>query len=194
MNRMEDYPHNLPELEQRFGTQAACLRYLARLRWPAGFRCPRCQHPKAWAMKAGLWRCASCDYKASVTAGTIFEGTRKPLVLWFRAIWWGHQPEERRQCSDDSQDSGTGQLPDGLGVVAQTATGDGAPRSGPVGRHRGGGRDLCRRRETRQERSRRRREKSLRWSPCNRSHRRGLDESGWGSCPTRRTTASDFLT
>jgi transposase-like protein len=23
-----------------------------------------------------------------VTAGTIFEGTRKPLTLWFRAIWW----------------------------------------------------------------------------------------------------------
>jgi transposase-like protein len=24
----------------------------------------------------------------SVTAGTIFQGTRKPLTLWFRAIWW----------------------------------------------------------------------------------------------------------
>jgi transposase-like protein len=24
----------------------------------------------------------------SVVAGTIFEGTRKPLALWFRAIWW----------------------------------------------------------------------------------------------------------
>lgn len=23
----------------------------------------------------------------SVTAGTIFEGTRMPLTLWFRAIW-----------------------------------------------------------------------------------------------------------
>jgi transposase-like protein len=24
----------------------------------------------------------------SLTAGTIFEGTRKPLLMWFRAIWW----------------------------------------------------------------------------------------------------------
>jgi transposase-like protein len=39
-------------------------------------------------MKDGLFRCAKCDYKASVTAGTIFERTRKPLTLWFRAIWW----------------------------------------------------------------------------------------------------------
>ena len=24
----------------------------------------------------------------SVTAGTIFQGTRKPLQMWFRAMWW----------------------------------------------------------------------------------------------------------
>jgi hypothetical protein len=23
-----------------------------------------------------------------VTAGTIFQDTRKPLVLWFRTMWW----------------------------------------------------------------------------------------------------------
>lgn len=39
-------------------------------------------------MRGYLFRCASCDYKCSITSGTIFEGTRKPLVLWFRAIWW----------------------------------------------------------------------------------------------------------
>jgi transposase-like protein len=30
----------------------------------------------------------ACGYQASVTAGTIFENTHKPLTLWFRAIWW----------------------------------------------------------------------------------------------------------
>jgi transposase-like protein len=30
----------------------------------------------------------ACGGQTSVTAGTIFEGTRKPLVAWFRAIWW----------------------------------------------------------------------------------------------------------
>ncbi len=35
-----------------------------------------------------LFQCAGCDYKASVTAGTLFQGTRKPLTLWFRAMWW----------------------------------------------------------------------------------------------------------
>jgi transposase-like protein len=32
--------------------------------------------------------CAGCGHQASVTAGTIFQDTRTPLTLWFRAIWW----------------------------------------------------------------------------------------------------------
>ena len=85
---MEDYPRNLSELEKRFASEAACREYLCVLRWPDGFRCPRCDGRKAWSMRDGLFRCVSCDYKCSVTSGTIFEGTRKPLALWFRAIWW----------------------------------------------------------------------------------------------------------
>jgi transposase-like protein len=85
---MEDYPKNLAELETRFNTEQACRDYLFSLRWPDGFRCPRCGHTKAWIMNNGLFRCSSCEYKCSITAGTIFEGTRKSLILWFRAIWW----------------------------------------------------------------------------------------------------------
>jgi transposase-like protein len=85
---MEDYPKNLLELERRFSTEEACRQYLYGLRWSGGFRCPRCGHGKGWHSKNGLIQCAGCDYKASVIAGTVFEGTRKPLVLWFRAIWW----------------------------------------------------------------------------------------------------------
>jgi transposase-like protein len=84
---MDDCPRNLAELEERFATDDACRGYLARLRWPDGFRCPRCGGEKAWPT-GGLFRCGDCQYKASVTAGTIFQDTRKPLTLWFRAIWW----------------------------------------------------------------------------------------------------------
>ena len=84
---MDEYPRNLAELEQRFGREAACREYLAALRWPDGFRCPRCGGDKGWPV-GSLQRCSACRYTVSVTAGTIFEGTRKPLTLWFRAIWW----------------------------------------------------------------------------------------------------------
>lgn len=85
---MEDYPRNVAELEERFATEEACRQYLVRLRWPGGFRCPRCNHDRAWTTEGHIYRCRSCDYRSSITSGTIFERTRKPLVLWFRAIWW----------------------------------------------------------------------------------------------------------
>lgn len=33
-------------------------------------------------------KCRQCGYKASVTAGTIFQGSHMPLRTWFRAMWW----------------------------------------------------------------------------------------------------------
>jgi len=85
---MEDYPKTLMDLERRFATEEACREYLFRLRWPSGFRCPACGHEKAWPRADGLFECRECGHKTSVKAGTIFEGSRKSLVLWFRAIWW----------------------------------------------------------------------------------------------------------
>jgi transposase-like protein len=35
-----------------------------------------------------LLRCRSCARQTSITAGTLFEGTRKPLRLWFQALWY----------------------------------------------------------------------------------------------------------
>jgi Transposase zinc-ribbon domain/ISXO2-like transposase domain len=84
---MEDYPRNLAEFEARFSTEAACREYLVRLRWPDGFRCPRCGGQKTWPLSDAVLQCAGCNYQSSVTAGTIFQDTRKPLTLWFRAMW-----------------------------------------------------------------------------------------------------------
>jgi len=84
---MEDYPRTLLEFENRFATEEACLEYLFRLRWPEGFRCPKCGHTKAWSTKRALYHCVRCGFQTSVTAGTIFQDTKKPLRLWFRAIW-----------------------------------------------------------------------------------------------------------
>jgi len=56
--------------------------------WPDGFRCPRCRHHEAWQIGQELYECKNCHFQTSVTAGTIFQDTRKPLQLWFRAIWY----------------------------------------------------------------------------------------------------------
>jgi transposase-like protein len=84
---MEDYPRNQIEFEKRFATEAACRDYLSALRWPEGFVCPRCGNRSYGKTNRGLLVCRQCHYQASITAGTIFQDSRMPLILWFRAIW-----------------------------------------------------------------------------------------------------------
>jgi len=85
---VEDYPRTIEEFEARFSSEEICRRYLFQLRWPDGFQCPRCRHNRAWAVSASLWQCGRCDHQTSTTAGTVFQGTRKPLKMWFRAMWY----------------------------------------------------------------------------------------------------------
>ena len=84
---MEAYPLTVMDLENQFSTEAACRDYLFRLRWPNGFVCPKCQTPGSWSASRVRWICRTCRYQASVTAGTIFQDTHKPLTMWFRTVW-----------------------------------------------------------------------------------------------------------
>jgi transposase-like protein len=85
---VEKYPRNLSEFEAWFDTEQACREYLFQLRWPEGFRCPRCCCGHFWPVRSVLMQCQECGHQTSVTAGTIFQDTRKPLVDWFRAMYW----------------------------------------------------------------------------------------------------------
>lgn len=84
----KDYPRTTGEFNERFQTEDACWHYLVRLRWPKGFKCGRCGSEKSWLNARKLFECAGCHRQESVTAGTIFQDTRKPLRLWFQVIWW----------------------------------------------------------------------------------------------------------
>jgi transposase-like protein len=76
-------------MDEWFRSDAACRDYIRRLRWPNGFVCAHCGVGKEpWGMAGGWLRCRTCRGETSLTAGTIFEGTRKPLRLWFLAMWF----------------------------------------------------------------------------------------------------------
>lgn len=82
-----DLPATMLEFEERFATEEACVAYVRCRRWADGFVCPRCGGRKAWQLcTRPLDECASCGHQVSLTAGTAFAGTRKPLRLWFRVI------------------------------------------------------------------------------------------------------------
>ena len=85
---MEDYPRTVAEFEARFSTEEACRQYLVRMRWPDGFRCPKCGGTKASVVRETLFQCSGCRRQTSVTAGTVFQDIRRPLIMWFRAMWY----------------------------------------------------------------------------------------------------------
>lgn len=87
MNR-EMYPRTSGEFDRLFHDEQACVRYLAEVRWPEGFICPKCKGKGYWVLKTGLLECRRCGRQTSVTSGTVLHGTRKSLNDWLRAMWW----------------------------------------------------------------------------------------------------------
>ncbi len=85
---MKTYPENSIELMDMFPDEESCLEYLRTIRWPYGYQCSRCDSKNALRLNRGLYRCKSCGYEGSVTVGTLFQDTHKPLRLWFQAIWY----------------------------------------------------------------------------------------------------------
>jgi transposase-like protein len=82
-----DYPQSILEFREFFPDEESCRAYLARLRWPEGFRCPACQGKDFWMTDRALYHCRACHHQTSVTAGTLFTDTHLPLRLWFEATW-----------------------------------------------------------------------------------------------------------
>ena len=85
-----DYPRTFKEFDIWFASEENCLQYVAKLRWPDGFRCTACgviaEIPSL--MERGLYLCRQCKHQTSITAGTLFHKTHKPLRIWFLAMWF----------------------------------------------------------------------------------------------------------
>jgi len=84
----EQYPKNFIEFLDQFKDEDSCRNYLFELKWSEGFHCPKCNNDTYWLTAQNLIHCRLCGHQTSLTAGTIFHGTRKPLILWFHVIWW----------------------------------------------------------------------------------------------------------
>lgn len=79
---------SLIEFQKEFPGSESCAKHLAKQRWPKGFICPRCEHKEAWYLsERQLFDCKICRFQTSVTAGTIFHGTRTPLVKWYWLVY-----------------------------------------------------------------------------------------------------------
>jgi hypothetical protein len=91
MNQIQFQPGlSMPEFFDLYGTQPQCALALERARWPNGFRCPRCQGAAHCVLRGGtfkVFQCDACRHQTSLIAGTVFQGTKMSLSVWFLAIY-----------------------------------------------------------------------------------------------------------
>ena len=91
MNRIQFQPGlSLPDFFSSYGTELQCVQALEAVRWPKGFICPRCTQTAHCVLRGGthkVFQCNTCRHQTSLIAGTLFQGTKLHLTVWFLAIY-----------------------------------------------------------------------------------------------------------
>jgi transposase-like protein len=82
--------HTVPHA---LNTEARCVRYIERVRWPDGMVCVECGQDTVRRVSVStrgkvrrLYYCRVCMYAFAITSGTFMAGSHLPLLTWFRAI------------------------------------------------------------------------------------------------------------
>jgi hypothetical protein len=128
MNRIQfQHGMSLPEFLRCFGTEANCAEAVMAARWPNGFACPKCGEQAHCVISVNfrpLFQCNGCHRQTSVTAGTLFAGTKLSLRIsahrgrHFRLIvdgvsagsWTAFQSDRGRRFSVIVDDRGCAQV------------------------------------------------------------------------------------
>jgi hypothetical protein len=91
MNRIQfQLGLSMPEFFALYGSDAQCAAALEKARWPNGFRCPCCGEAAHCVLRGGshkVLQCNGCRHQTSLIAGTVFQGTKLGLSVWFLAIY-----------------------------------------------------------------------------------------------------------
>ena len=98
---------SLQSFLKQYGSEEQCERALYRLRWPQGFVCPECGNTTGCALHSRkVYQCHKCHHQTSLTAGTIFHGTKLALTQWFLAIFLLTQRKQSLSAMQLSRDLG----------------------------------------------------------------------------------------
>jgi len=84
---------NINEFRSNFSDENACRHYLEATIWSDGRICPHCRNQKSWplsgsSVRQGLYECAACHRKFTITTGTVLHATKLPLKTWLLAMYF----------------------------------------------------------------------------------------------------------
>jgi transposase-like protein len=76
-----------------FADEVSAHRYLERVLWPNGVRCPRCSSSSrvrklnGASTRAGTYKCYGCRRMFSLLHGTVMSSSHVPAHKWLQAIY-----------------------------------------------------------------------------------------------------------
>jgi len=79
------------KFSQKFKNEKDCEYHLFSIKYPYGFHCADCSCNEFYRLKRyknRVFQCKNCGKQESLTANTIFQGTRTPLLKWFWAFYY----------------------------------------------------------------------------------------------------------
>lgn len=103
------------EFSKKFPTEEECGKYLFSIKYPDGFICRKCSDGEYYRLngkRSKILQCKRCKKQESLTANTIFQDTRTPLLKWFWAFYY---------ISQHKKGISSVQLGKNIGVLYMTA-------------------------------------------------------------------------
>src|SRR5690606_22689027 len=80
---------SLFEFQERFPDEESCVKYLAELKWWAGYRCVKCGHDKyCQGIEKYDRQCTKCNRLETATSGTLFHHCKLPLLKVFYIVYY----------------------------------------------------------------------------------------------------------
>ena len=82
------YPKTILDFQRQFKNEQDCENYLFKARWPDGFICPVCGDTEYYdVISRRAYKCKANGHFTYLTADTVMQGTKQPLLLWFWAAY-----------------------------------------------------------------------------------------------------------
>jgi transposase-like protein len=98
VNMAKQETYSFMDFKKIFNNEDACRKHLFIMKWPDGFKCPKCGNETYYEITTrNLYECSSCHYQASVIVNTVMERTHIKLEKWFWAIYF--IGKDKRGCS-----------------------------------------------------------------------------------------------
>jgi hypothetical protein len=80
---------SLFKFQEQYPDNQSCYDHLAKLKWPEGFICEKCQHNHYCKGKLARTRqCTKCGYQATPTSGTLFHKVKFPILKAFYIVYF----------------------------------------------------------------------------------------------------------